>query len=216
MRKKIEITTEEEPNALQTPEDTSLDAFTLPDVGGANESTASAAEGVAEKAGEGKEMDSGAEDYITALQAELSEARAQVEDLEKRLLYAQAEFQNFRRRKEEEFKDLQKFANSELIRSLLPIMDNFDRALNAAEQTRNFDALVSGVSGTRKQLQAALQKVGVTPIEAVGKEFDPNFHEAIGHMETDDYPPNTVAEEIQRGYLIHDRVLRPTLVKVAQ
>ncbi|HLK60296.1 MAG TPA: nucleotide exchange factor GrpE [Chthonomonadaceae bacterium] len=215
MRKKIEITTDEEPNILHTEEETLPDASTPSGEGETSEAKA-AAESATGRTGGRATKDTGAEDYITALQADLSEARGQVEDLEKRLLYAQAEFQNFRRRKEDEFKDLQRFANSELIRTLLPIMDNFDRALQAAEQTRNFDALVGGVSGTRKQLQAALQKVGVTPIEAVGKEFDPNFHEAIGHMETDDYPPNTVAEEVQRGYLIHDRVLRPTLVKVAQ
>jgi molecular chaperone GrpE len=108
-----------------------------------------------------------------------------------------------------------KYANSELIKSLLPVVDNFERAIQAAEQTRNFDALIGGISGTMKQIQAFLQKAGVTPIEATGKEFDPNFHEAIGHVEGSGLPANTVAEEVQRGYLMHDRVLRPSLVKVA-
>jgi molecular chaperone GrpE len=72
------------------------------------------------------------------------------------------------------------------------------------------------VNGTLKQLHAALAKAGVVPIEAEGQEFDPNFHEAIGHAEESAYPANTVAEEVQKGYLIHDRVLRPTLVKVSQ
>ena len=172
MRKKIEITTDEEPNTLPTLEETPPHASTPRDAENPDDPMPSTADPV-----DAENRREGAEDYITALQAELSESRAQVEDLEKRLLYAQAEFQNFRRRKEEEFKDLQKFANGELIKSLLPILDNFDRALSAAEQTRNFDALVGGVSGTRKQLQTALQKAGVTPIEAVGKEFDPKFHD---------------------------------------
>lgn len=154
--------------------------------------------------------------YITALQAELEEARQIAEDAEKRVLYVQAEFQNFRRRKEDEFKDLQKYTNGELIKSLLPILDNFERALSAAEQTRNMDALLAGISGTLKQMQSFLQKAGVTAIDAVGKEFDPKFHEAIGHTESEAFPANTVAEEVQRGYLIHDRVLRPSLVKVVQ
>ncbi|MCS6777575.1 MAG: nucleotide exchange factor GrpE [Chloroherpetonaceae bacterium] len=153
-------------------------------------------------------------DPIAALTAELEQVRAQKEEAEKRLLYVHAEFQNFRRRKEEEVQSLVKFANAELIRSLLPVLDNFERALQAAEQTRNFDALVGGVSGTMKQLQSALQKVGVTPIEAAGKEFDPNFHEAIGRVPADGHPSNTVAEEVQKGYMLHDRVLRPALVKV--
>ena len=154
--------------------------------------------------------------YIVALQADLDDARHQIDELKKQILYANAEFQNFRRRKEDEQKDLAKFSNSELIRSLLPILDNFERALQAAEKTRNFDALVSGVSGTSKQMQSFLLKAGVTPIEALGKEFDPNYHEAIGHAEDTDYPPHTVAEEVQRGYMMHERVLRPTLVRVAQ
>ena len=141
---------------------------------------------------------------------------SQIEELKKQLLYANAEFQNFRRRKEEEQRDLARYANAEMIKNLLPIVDNFDRALLAAERTRNFDALISGISGTSKQFRQFLSKAGVVPIEAVGKDFDPNFHEASGHSDDSGYPPNTVAEEVQRGYVMHDRVLRPTLVRVAQ
>ena len=159
---------------------------------------------------------SGAEAYIVALQANLDDAHRQIDELKKQVLYSQAEFQNFRRRKEEEQRDLARFANRELIKSLLPILDNFDRALQAAELTRNFDALIAGVSGTSKQLESFLQKAGVTPIETLGKDFDPNFHEAIGHAEDSEFAPNTVAEEVQRGYTMYDRVLRPALVRVAQ
>ncbi|HZO89384.1 MAG TPA: nucleotide exchange factor GrpE [Chthonomonadaceae bacterium] len=154
--------------------------------------------------------------YITALQADLEEARQQAEEAEKRLLYLQAEFQNFRRRKEEEMASQQRYANSELIKSLLPILDNFERAIAAAEQTKNFDALVGGVTATLRQLQSFLEKAGVKPIEAVGQEFDPRYHEALGHTESEEHPANTVAEEVQRGYVLHDRVLRPALVKVSQ
>jgi len=153
--------------------------------------------------------------YITALQADLEEARARVEEAEKRLLYAQAEFQNVMRRRDEQARADQKYANGELIKSLLPILDNFDRALKAAEQTHSFDALIGGVSGTHKQMLTFLEKAGVLPIEAVGKEFNPIYHEAIGHAEVSEYPANTVAEEVQRGYVMHDRILRPAMVKVA-
>ena len=153
---------------------------------------------------------------ITALQAEVEDLRARAEDAEKRLAYAQAEFQNSTRRKDEQYQANLKHATGDFIKNLLPVIDNFERALKAAEQTKNYDALVGGVNGTLKQLTSALQKAGVIPIEALGHEFDPNFHEAIGHSESSEHPANTVAEEMQRGYTMHDRVLRPTLVKVSQ
>jgi molecular chaperone GrpE len=159
---------------------------------------------------------SGTEAAITALQAEVDDLRLRAEEAEKRLMYANAEFQNISRRKDEQYQANLKHATSDFIKNLLPVLDNFERALKAAEQTRNYDALVGGVNGTLKQMVSALQKAGVTPIEAVGKEFDPNYHEAIGHAESSEHPANTVAEEVQRGYLMHDRVLRPTLVKVSQ
>lgn len=179
--------------------------------------TAETADAAASQTADGSSTAShtGATDYITALQAEIEELRTRAEEAEKKVLYLQAEFQTYRRRRDEEQSGLQKYANSELIKSLLPVIDNFERALKAAEQAKNFDALIGGVSGTHKQLAAALEKAGVKTIEAVGKEFDPNYHEAIGHTESD-LPANTVAEEVQRGYILHDRVLRPSLVKVSE
>lgn len=158
----------------------------------------------------------GPEATITALQAEITELRQRAEEAERRLLYASAEFQNTARRKEEQYQTNLKHANNEFIKNLLPVLDNFERALKAAEQTRSYEALVGGVNGTLKQLLTAFQKAGVTPIEAEGQEFDPQYHEAIGHAEESAYPANVVAEEVQRGYLLHDRVLRPSLVKVSQ
>ena len=149
-----------------------------------------------------------------ALTKKLEEAAPKLEEAQRAELYVQAEYQNYRRRSEERFMEQQKYNNAEFIKALLPVLYNFERAMTAAEQSRNFDALIGGINGTLKQLQAALQKAGVTPIEAVGKEFDPKYHEAIGNVESDEYPSNTVAEEVQRGYILHDRVLRPTLVRV--
>ena len=212
MRKKIEITADEAHDAEGAPP-LAPDAA-APEFGDHVNPPDPAANGMKEKHGRG--VDDGTSAYVTALQAELEEARAKAEEAQKQFLYLQAEFQNFRRRQKDENADLQRFANSELIRALLPIVDNFERALSAAEQTKNFDALVGGVSGTLKQLQAFLEKAGVTPIAAHGKPFDPNYHEAVGHAEDGDLPANTVAEEVQRGYLMHDRVLRPSLVKVSQ
>ncbi len=164
----------------------------------------------------GDDLNDGAQAYITALQAEVEDLRARIEDAEKRLVYGQAEFHNISKRREDQYRADMRYANSELIKSLLPVLDNFERALKAAEQTRSYDALIGGVSGTLKQLHTALEKAGVRPIDALGKEFDPVYHEAIGHTEESDLPANTVAEEVQRGYFMHDRVLRPSLVKVSQ
>ena len=159
------------------------------------------------------EVPSHAADLISLLQENLDLTK-KLEEARKSELYIQAEYQNYRRRSEERFVEQQKYNNAEFIKGLLPVVDNFERAIAAAEQSRNFDALIGGINGTLKQLQTALQKAGVTTIEAVGTEFDPKYHEAIGNVESDEYPSNTVAEEVQRGYILHDRVLRPTLVRV--
>lgn len=152
---------------------------------------------------------------LEILEAELESAQTQIAELEKARIYQQAEFQNYRRRRDEEFVAQQKYIAGTLFKDLLPVLDNFERALQAAEQTQNFDKLINGVQGTMKQLRTFLEKSGIAPIEAVGKEFDPEFHEAIGTVEDSEQPPNTVVEELQRGYVIHERVLRPTLVKIS-
>jgi len=150
------------------------------------------------------------------LLTELTELRAKKDDAEKRFLYLQAEFQNYRRRITDEKAALDKFAGEKIIKEMLPIVDNFERGLAAAKATSNFESLIGGVAGVMKQMEALLQKSGVTPIESVGKEFDPKLHEAIGVADESDLPANTVVEELQRGYLMHERVLRPSLVKVSQ
>ncbi len=150
-----------------------------------------------------------------ALTDPLAEAQARIAELEKGILYLQADFSNYRRRKEEEFIAQQKYIAGQLLKDLLPILDNFERALQFAERTQSFEKLVAGVQGTQKQLSAFLSKAGVTSIETLGKEFDPTYHEAIGHTEGSDAPENTVTEELQKGYLLHDRVLRPAMVKVS-
>ncbi|MCX6380867.1 MAG: nucleotide exchange factor GrpE [Armatimonadetes bacterium] len=145
----------------------------------------------------------------------IAEAQARIAELEKSLVYLQSDFHNYRRRKEEDFIAQQKYIAGQLLKDLLPILDNFERALQFAEQTQSFEKLVSGVQGTQKQLATFLTKAGITPIEALGQEFDPTYHEAIGHTADSDQPENTITEELQKGYLLHGRVLRPTVVKVA-
>jgi molecular chaperone GrpE len=123
--------------------------------------------------------------------------------------------QNYRRRAEEQKRDAAQFAISDFAEGLLPVLDNFDRALASAVKAQSFEALMSGVALTQKQLSDVLKRNGLEPIEAAGLPFDPNLHEAILTAEADDVPENTVIEDLQRGYTLHGRVLRASKVKVS-
>lgn len=159
---------------------------------------------------------------VDELQAEVERLRVELEEERKRTkeehdqhLRALADFSNYRRRHQEEYKETVKFACQELILKILPAIDNFERALQAAEQSKNFDSLVDGVRLTLKQLKDVLEREGVQVIDAEGQEFDPMVHEAVMRMETDEYPENTVVEVFQPGYTHHGKVIRPSRVKVA-
>jgi molecular chaperone GrpE len=146
----------------------------------------------------------------------VAELESQVEAERNQYLRTLADFQNFRRRNEEQRGELAQFANRELILGMLPVLDNFERALAAADKNQSYEALVGGVALTLRQLQEFLKKNGVEAIEAKGKEFDPNLHEAVMRDEGSDQPENTVVEELQKGYTMHSKVLRPSMVKVAR
>lgn len=149
------------------------------------------------------------------LRTQLAEANRRAEQEHEAYLRALADFANYKRRAEQEREGLRLAANESLLLRLLPIVDNFERALQSAQTTREYDKLVGGVSAILRQMQDFLQKEGVNPIEAVGQPFDPNYHNAVMRHETTEYPENTVVEELQKGYAVGDRVLRPSMVKVA-
>jgi molecular chaperone GrpE len=152
---------------------------------------------------------------IEELQEEIERLKARVEQEHSQYLRTLAEFQNFRRRSEEQRLDISRYANSEIILGLLPVLDNFERALAASEKSQSFEALINGVTLTMRQIQDFLKKNGVEQIESVGKEFDPNLHEAIARVEDGEHPENTVVDEHVKGYMLHDRVIRPAQVRVA-
>lgn len=127
-----------------------------------------------------------------------------------------ADFNNYRRRSREEMESARKFAVEDIVIRLLPVLDNFERAIKTAEEMKDYDALHGGVILILRQLRDVLEKEGVKPIEAEGQEFDPNFHEAVMREDTEDYPDNTVIEEFQKGYTLGDKVIRPSMVKVAK
>ena len=139
-------------------------------------------------------------------------AAAQNEDFRDRYMRTLADFENFRKRGEREKADFQRYALGSVIRDLLPVLDNFDRALEHAEEGDEFH---KGVALIYKQLFDVLQRHGVTIIQDAGVRFDPNIHEAVVREEDSSVPSQAVVAILQKGYFLHDRLLRPALVKVA-
>ncbi len=145
---------------------------------------------------------------------EKDELIKEYEDLLKR---KQAEFENYRKRILKEGEENKRYATSELVLDIITIMDNFDRAVDAAKSTNDFDGLIKGIIMIEKQFKDLLEKkYGVKKIEAVGKEFDPTYHDAIMVEESEKYEEDTVVEDFLKGYIMHDRIIRPSKVKVAK
>lgn len=149
----------------------------------------------------------------SGLEAELQKVKAERDSLLDRLARAQAEFENARRRASKEQQEFRDYASLDTIKSLLPVIDSFERALQVRSDAEDFR---SGVELIYKQLQDALAKLGVRPIPAKGEPFDPHYHEAIDMVETTEAPDHEVIEELQRGYKFKERLIRPAMVKVAK
>jgi molecular chaperone GrpE len=151
---------------------------------------------------------------IEELERELADARAKGEEHLYNWQRSAADFANFRRRTEGERAIAGQFSNALLIGKLLAVLDDFDRALESVPPEAH-DAWIEGIQLVERKLRGFLESEGVTQIEALGQPFDPNLHEAVAHEETADHPDNQVIGEVQRGYRLHDRVIRPSLVRVA-
>jgi len=147
---------------------------------------------------------------------ELSELAKKTEEYFDKLLRLHAEFENFKKRSQKDKQQFVKFANEGLIQELISVLDNFELAFESANKMTDFKTLHQGVEMILKQIHKLLDKSGVKKIECKGLPFDPAQQEAIGYVETDEYPENTVVEEIQKGYLLEDRLIRPTVVKVSK
>jgi molecular chaperone GrpE len=151
---------------------------------------------------------------IETLERDLSETRAKAEEHLYNWQRSAADFSNYKRRTDEERSAATRFGNALLIGKLLAVLDDFDRALENVPADAH-DAWIEGVQLVERKLRGALESEGVTPIDAMGQAFDPNLHEAVAHEQTTDHADNSVIGEVQRGYMLHDRVLRPSLVRVA-
>ena len=149
---------------------------------------------------------------LDALTAERDHLLEEKNDLTDRLLRRQAEFDNFRRRAERERADVLEYANTETVRSILPILDDFERALKVESSGKEY---VRGMELIYQRFSEALKKLGLEPISAKGLKFDPHIHHAVEMSETDQVEDHTILEEYQRGYNFRGRLLRPAMVKVA-
>jgi molecular chaperone GrpE len=145
------------------------------------------------------------------LQAENDELKKERDQLKDRLARLQAEFENARKRAEKEKADFRDFALGSVVEQFLPVLDNFELALKS---TGSLDQLRAGVELIVKQMEEVLRGLQVQPVAAVGEEFDPRHHEAMGSVEREDLPDQHVAEEIRRGYRLREKLLRPALVRV--
>jgi molecular chaperone GrpE len=143
----------------------------------------------------------------------VEELRRERDALQDRLLRTAAEFDNYRKRMERERRELADHVKADVLADVLPIVDNFERAMQAGGET---EALRKGVELIHKQMLDFLRSRGITPIDALGADFDPNFHQAVIHEASDAHREGEVMEELQRGYLLGDRLLRPAMVKVAK
>lgn len=163
----------------------------------------------------GEAATQGAETGDNDLETTVIETQAKADEYLANWQRAAADMANMRRRHEQDRQEYQKQANAQLIASLLPVLDSYDRALATMPEGLRDDTWIGGLVHIERQLRGALERAGLEPIEAEGQPFDPNVHEAV-MQEVSDQPENTVIGELQRGYKLHDRVLRPSMVKVAK
>ena len=159
----------------------------------------------------------GEEDPMKVLEAKFEAKEKEAEENYDRLLRLSAEFENYKKRSSREIEEFRKFANQSLIKEMLSVVDNLELAMNSTNGHKAIDKdLLQGLEMTHREILKVFEKFNVKPIDAKGQPFDPTFHEAVMQEETNDYAKNTVINEMQRGYMIHDRLLRPSMVVVAK
>jgi len=143
-------------------------------------------------------------------------ARAEAQQKQELYLRAMAEMDNLRKRQQREKEDLTKFCNENILREILPVIDNLERAIEHAGEQAEVNGLLEGVEMTLNQFNSVLKKFGVETISAKGERFNPDHHQAMGQLETHEVEANHVVQELQKGYLLNNRLLRPAMVMVAR
>ncbi|SER70876.1 nucleotide exchange factor GrpE [Salipaludibacillus aurantiacus] len=146
--------------------------------------------------------------------SEVKQLELKLEEATNRMLRIQADYDNFRRRTKQEKESAAKYKSQSLAEKLLPALDNFERGMAITPQEEETKSLLKGMDMVYRQIKNALEEEGISEIDAVGQPFDPHYHQAVMQVETDDYGSNIVVEEMQKGYQLKDRVIRPAMVKV--
>ena len=198
----MESSTEE--NASETKEDENVTS---------TEETAETAENADAEASEADSED--ADKKKSFFKKKKDKKDEQIEELTDKVKRQMAEFDNFRKRTEKEKSQMYDMGAKTIVEKILPVIDNFERGLAAVPEDNKEDAFVVGMDKIYRQMLTVLEEAGVKPIEAVGAEFDPNFHNAVMHVEDETLGENVVAEELQKGYMYRDTVVRHSMVKVA-
>ncbi len=161
--------------------------------------------------------DKAGKDLVQDLEEKLDDAKQETAQTYDRYLRVAADFENYKKRTSREMDDLRKYAKEALLRDLLSAVDNLERAIESSADNQNQDqGIIQGVDMTLKELLKILEKNQVKPVEAVGEMFDPAYHQAFMTEESGEHPDNTVLKELQKGYTLHDRLLRPAMVVVAK
>ncbi len=157
------------------------------------------------------------EDPLNDLAEQLKHKEQEAQENSERLLRVSAEFENYKKRASREMDEFRKFSNQSLIKEMLSVVDNLELAMSSTNGHEAIDkGLLEGLEMTHREILKVFEKFDVKPISASGQPFDPTYHEAVMQEETDELPENTVVSELQKGYLIHDRLLRPSMVVVAK
>lgn len=156
------------------------------------------------------------DDGVEELKKLLEKKEENIKTLQEKILYFQADFENFKKLKTKEKVETLKYGNEVLIKEFIPVVDNLEMALNHATNTDDYKSILEGVKLTFTEFLKVLEKAGVTRIDAVGKKFDPNLHEALYQEERDDIEPDTVISEFQKGYLLNERLIRPSRVVLSK
>jgi molecular chaperone GrpE len=156
------------------------------------------------------------QDPLALAQEKIQELEAKLEEAENRILRLQADFENFRRRTRLDREAAEKYRAQSLVTDILPVLDNFERALKVEADDEKSKSILQGMEMIYRQLLDALKKEGVEAIECVGMQFDPHLHHAVMQVEDSEFESNIVVEELQKGYKLKDRVIRPSMVKVSQ
>jgi molecular chaperone GrpE len=170
-----------------------------------------------DKSESGNETVVEAADPLKEMEEKLKSSELEAKQTYDRFLRVSAEFDNYKKRSAREMSEFRKYANESLISEMLTVVDNIERAISTSSSDDQANScIIEGVSLTLKEILRVFENYGVKPIESLCKSFDPNFHQAVMQEESEEHPDNTVMAELQKGYMIHDRLLRPSMVVVSK